>query len=339
MSLLALDIGGANLKVADGCGFARSVAFPLWKQPQQLGAALTSMIAEAPASETIVATMTGELADCFATKAEGVRFIVDALLTAARNRPTSIYQTDGRLVPPAVAMEQPMLAAAANWHVLARFAARLLSAEAGLLIDIGSTTTDMIPIAHGFPASMGQTDTSRLLSGELVYTGVERSPLCAVAASIPYRGQSCPLAQEMFATMLDAYLVLGDLPEEPTSTTTANGRSATVPMAIDRLARSICADREEFDRSDAVTAADALARAQQNLIVTALKRVLDRMTTSPEAVVISGQGEFLAKRVVDQLMPGVPTVSLSAILGPELSRCATAHALAVVAREHLDRKG
>lgn len=333
MSLLALDIGGANLKVADGCGFARSLAFPLWKEPEQLAGVLASLIAESPPCDAVAATMTGELADCFATKAEGVRFIVDALANAAQRRPTSIYLTDGRLVAPSVAIDQPTLAAAANWHVLARFAARRLQADVGLLIDIGSTTTDIIPIVRSSPASTGKTDTTRLLSGELVYTGVERSPVCAVASSIPYRGQSCPLAQELFATMHDVYLLLGDLPEQPTNSNTANGRPATKPFALDRLARAICADREEFHPGDALLASQSLADAQQDLIVARLQQVLRQMTIPPQAVVLSGQGEFLARRIVDRIIPDLPTASLSSILGPELSRCATAHALAVVARE------
>lgn len=36
MNWLALDIGGANLKVADGHGFAESYSFALWKDPNGL---------------------------------------------------------------------------------------------------------------------------------------------------------------------------------------------------------------------------------------------------------------------------------------------------------------
>ncbi len=80
--LLALDVGGANLKIADGAGFAASVPFPLWKMPERLAAALAELIGRAPPAERFVATMTGELADCYETKAQGVHAIVTALAEA-----------------------------------------------------------------------------------------------------------------------------------------------------------------------------------------------------------------------------------------------------------------
>ena len=45
-----------------------------------------------------------------------------------------------------------------------------------LLVDIGTTSTDIIPIVSGSVAALGHTDPDRLLSGELVYTGAVRTP-------------------------------------------------------------------------------------------------------------------------------------------------------------------
>ena len=194
--------------------------------------------------------MTGELADCFATKTEGVEFIIAALQKAADGRHTRLYLTNGALVAPAIALRTPLLAAASNWHALARFAGSLTDGGPALLIDIGTTTCDLIPIVDGRPAAVGQTDTDRLQSGELVYTGVERSPLCAVVGRAPYRGAMCPLAQEFFATTWDVYLTLGALPEQPQCTHTANHRPATragarPPCPVD------CDDRDIFTAADA----------------------------------------------------------------------------------------
>ena len=124
MNWLALDIGGANLKAADGLGFAVSQAFPLWRSPKQLVEALRTLIAGAPRADHLAATMTGELADCFSTKTEGVQFIINALSTAADGRHTRIYLNNGLLVSPQIALKQPLAAAATNWHALARFAGR-----------------------------------------------------------------------------------------------------------------------------------------------------------------------------------------------------------------------
>ena len=77
MSWLGLDIGGANLKAADGRGWARSVPFALWRDPQGLAEALATLVESAPTAERLAVTMTGELCDCFRSKAEGVRHILD----------------------------------------------------------------------------------------------------------------------------------------------------------------------------------------------------------------------------------------------------------------------
>jgi len=335
--LLAIDVGGANLKVADGRGFAHSRSFALWKTPERLAEALAELIADAPPADALVATMTGELADCFVTKADGVRAIIDSLVVAAAGRSLRIYLTDGDLVSPAEAIERPLAAAASNWRAVAQFAARYVSHGAGLLVDIGSTTCDVIPIIDGRPATIGMTDPERLVHGELIYTGVARSPLCAVADSLPWRGQKCPTAQELFATTLDAYLILGDLPEDTSDTATADGRPATRAAARDRLARAICADRTMFNEGDAVTAAEAVRAAQSARLSAPIIQVLGRMANKPGAVVISGQGEFLARRVMEKLRLGAEFISLADKLGPDVSRCAPAHALAVLALEAGDR--
>ncbi len=333
MRRLAFDIGGANLKASDGLDFCTTRPFPLWRRPTELAGALTSLAAEAPPADRWIATMTGELADCFATKAEGVRAIVEALAQAAEGRDVSIYLTDGRFVPPAVAIAQPLRAAAANWHALARFAVRYAPGDCGLLVDIGSTTTDIIPLVAGQPAALGQTDPERLVSGELVYTGVERSPVCALAAELPWAGRTCPTAQEVFATTWDVYLTLEDLPEEPASLHTADGRPATRACALDRLARQICADRTLFGPADAQAAARSVAQRQRQQIARALEAVLRRLPRPPRTVILSGHGEFLARRVIESVGLGADVVSLHAILGSEISRSATAYALAMLARE------
>ena len=75
MSCLGLDIGGANLKAANLDGWAKSVPFALWRDPNGLVSALQDLIAAAPPADQLAITMTGELCDCFQTNAEGVRHI------------------------------------------------------------------------------------------------------------------------------------------------------------------------------------------------------------------------------------------------------------------------
>lgn len=333
MGVLALDIGGANIKAANGLGFALSEPLELWKHLGSLPFALASILQRSPPAERIVVTMTGELADCFSTKAEGVAHIVAAVMTAAGHREVWVYQTDGSFVPPDYARTHPVLTAASNWHALARFAGKLVPDEFSFLFDIGSTTTDIIPICDGIPVARGRTDPDRLLHGELVYSGVVRSPVAALCQALPWHGRPCPVAQEVFATTLDAYILLGDLPEDPNSNRTADGRPATKDHAWDRLARSICADRSMFSQVDALNAARTVAQCQFSLLMNALKQTVVRYKQPLAPVVVCGQGEFLARGVVAKVLPKTPILSITSQLGPEISQCATAHALAVLALE------
>ncbi len=330
---LAVDIGGANLKVADGRGFTDLQAFSLWREPQKLVDTLRSMLFAAPPADHLAITMTGELADCFATKREGVGKILDAVEEAADHRHLRIYRIDGSLVAMPVARRDPMLVASANWHALARFAGHFAPRGNGMLIDIGTTTTDVVALVNGDPQPEGLTDTERLICGELIYTGVVRSPLAAVARSLPYRGNNCPVASEFFATMHDAYITLGDMPEDPTNTRTADGRPANKSAAHDRLARMLCADRESFDQNDAAEAARTASKAQCEIIATAIDQVRRRLAQPIESVVISGRGEFLARRIVEKQIPGAQIFALSEKISEASSECAPAHALAVIARE------
>jgi len=333
MDWLALDVGGANLKAADGVGFARSRPFPIWRAPDQLTAQLREMLAAAPAYDQLAVTMTAELADCFVSKSQGVRAIVDAVRSAADGCPVWIYLTTGEFADSDTACESPLLAAASNWHALAAFAARYCMGESGLMIDVGSTTSDVIPIVDGHPAAVGKTDPERLIGGELVYCGVDRTPIAALVERLPYRSVEVPVAAELFATTADAYLLLGEIAEEPENCDTADARPRTSAASRARIARMICSDVHDVTLQDATAMAAAVRCAQRDRIEAACRAVIANMPSPLETIILSGQGEFLGRQVVQQLRSRCRVLSLTNELGPEISRCAPAHALARLARE------
>lgn len=337
MRWLALDIGGANLKASDGEGFAKSVQFPLWKTPENLSQELRTLIAEAGDVDHLAATITGELADCFANKKEGIDLITKAFEEAASGRPTHVYLKDGSLVSPAIARGKERLAAASNWHALARFGGRFARKGPALLIDVGSTTCDIVPLLDGKPSHAAVDDTDRLIAGELVYSGIERSPVGCVSQSAPYRGRDCPLAHELFATMLDVYILLGDLREDSADKATADRRAATKANCCARLGRSVCADGDYFHHEDAVEMAKAIASDQTEKLARAVRQVVDRQEAPPQTVILSGHGPFLARRAIAQIGLHCNFVSLANELSPESSRSAAAHALAVLAREAFEK--
>jgi (4-(4-[2-(gamma-L-glutamylamino)ethyl]phenoxymethyl)furan-2-yl)methanamine synthase len=333
MSMLGFDIGGANIKIATADGRTRSVAFPLWKQPDRLVPQLTGLVAELADCERVAVTMTGELADCFATRREGVRRIADAVMQSVGNRPTRFWTTAGRFVTRQEVEFHAIAVAAGNWHALATWIGRQTPTESALLIDIGSTTTDIVPIWNGEPAGIGLTDRDRLAARELVYSGVRRTPLCAVVDAVPWGNDSIPIAAELFATTLDAYLLLRDLPEDPADQDTANGGPATVAAAQDRIARMVCSDREDVSREDAVRLARHFAAMQQRQIVVAVRTVLGRLAELPGMVVLSGSGEFLSRRVIEAVpeLAAARIVSLADAMDPGIAEAACAYAVTQLA--------
>ena len=379
MSILGLDIGGANIKGADETGRTVSRPFAMWKRHEQLADEIVSILAEFPQTERLAVTMTAELADCFATKSEGVRFILAAVVASAGSASVEAWTTAGRFVSASEAASRPMEVAAANWHALATWCGQMalskrepgerkapltltLSPEDGgegtrrktrgddavidpslvsrlsafdsscssLLIDIGTTTTDIVPLADGRPVARGLTDVGRLQTGELSYSGVKRTPVFALAHSVPFRDGYCPLAAELFATTLDVYLLLGGIAEDATDIETANGKPATKAAAYDRLARALCCDRDEVTFDEAVQIARFLADVQRQRLAGSLERVAARFETPIETIIISGSGSFLARRLIaeNRRTTAARIVSLDDQLSPGIAEAACAYAVA-----------
>jgi probable H4MPT-linked C1 transfer pathway protein len=331
---MALDVGGANIKAAHGAGQARTLPFELWKRPDELGRVLAALTATFPPYDRVALTMTAELCDCYPTKAVGVNAVLDAVLDALLGQPIEVWGVDGRFHEVDEVRQQPALAAASNWLALATLAARLLPDGPGLLIDIGTTTTDLIPLAHGRAAARGRTDTERLQNGELVYAGVRRTPICALATELPYRGLPTGLAAELFASTLDVYLTLDAILPDPKDLSTADGRPATKAAARDRLARMIGTDRDTFTAEDAL----AFAHAADEALLARLEAVAGRACRAtigrPRFAVVSGSGEFLARRLARRVIePGGAIVGLNEAWGPVASSAGCAYALLVLASE------
>ena len=316
--MLGLDIGGANLKAATSAGVSRSVPFPLWKHPERLGDALAGLVREFPGEHELAVTMTAELCDCYASKSDGVRSILRAVERIAET--ARVWTTSARFVTIAEALADPLPAAAANWLALATYVGRLAPHGPALLVDIGSTTTDIIPLLDGRPTPRGRTDPDRLACGELVYCGVRRTPLCAIFGLAK--------AAEFFATTEDLYLALGRLPESPERTDTADGRPATRIHALARLARMECADVDDGSRPLRIaTMAQSL---QVQRLADMVLTVAARMPGPVESVVLAGSGRFLLEDVLVEANLGhVRIVSLD----ESISAAACAYAVAVLAEE------
>ena len=335
MQVLGLDIGGANIKAATETAEACSVPLEIWRSPDRLVDTLVPIMDRFSSAEILAVTMTAELADCFATKADGIDRVLRTVEVVAGKRPIRVWQTSGEFVSTQEARDESRLTAAANWHALATFVGRLTPRGSAMLIDIGSTTTDLIPLLDGLPNPTGLTDIERLQSGELVYCGVRRTPLCALTDCVPLGNANCAVAAELFATIFDVYLSLGDIPENSADCLTANGRPATIAAAHDRLARSIGGDVSEISLAETHRIAEHIAEKQLRRLCDAAEVIAARMPGSCDNVLISGSGAFLARRVVANTprLQNATITALPELFGPRVSDAACAFAVAKLAAE------
>lgn len=318
-TVLGLDIGGANLKAAHSDGWVRSHPFALWQAPDKLAERLATLGAEAGDFDAIALTMTAELCDCFETKRQGVSHVLRATAALAGGRPIYVWGTDRRWLTVEEARSSPMTVAAANWHALATWTARQLSpGERSVLIDMGSTTTDIIPLTGTTGvATKARTDTQRLASGELLYLGAGRTPLMAVASVVPWRGRQYHVMAEHFADMRDALTLLGDANAEASPSSrddTADGRSRSREHCAARVLRMVGGDLDSHSMGDAKALARSLADAARERLRRAVQRVIAKHEAS--SAVIGGSGAGVALAWLDDLLPRV--VMLEDVLGRDL---------------------
>jgi probable H4MPT-linked C1 transfer pathway protein len=297
VTTLAVDVGGANTKAAwfDGATL-RTVSrpFEVWRDRDTLADVLRE-VAAGPA-DAVAITMTAELSDAFRTKREGVAFVLDAAQAAFGDRPLSVLTSAGELVTAEEARARPWDVAAANWVATALAVAAAYSDA--LLIDVGSTTTDIVPIAAGRVAATADNDLERLLAGELVYTGVLRTNLATIAPRVPVRGGWCSVSSEYFAISADVHLVLGGLAQEAYDCPTPDGRPATVAFARERIARLLCSDVEQLQEDEIDAIAAYLGGEQLRQIEDAARRA---QLPSDAPVVAVGSGAFLAREVAARM--------------------------------------
>jgi probable H4MPT-linked C1 transfer pathway protein len=279
--VIGIDVGGANLKVVDG-NRVTSWYCPLW-EGAPLREHLRAFRDSHPDPDAAV-VMSGELADCFGSKLEGIRGIVASVQEVY---PTAIfYGTDA-----AFHREPVSRLAAANWLA----GADLLRTRypGAVLLDVGSTTTDIIPLAR-FPELLGLTDLGRLRRGYLLYTGLLRTPVAARLSTVTLQGEVIPVSSEHFAIAADAHLVLGHIGPRAYSCDTPDRKEKNVGAALRRLARVVCADLDEIGPEGAMEIARQFWEAQRDQVRAAVDRVAGEC--GADHVMVAGIGSSLFAR-------------------------------------------
>jgi len=325
------DVGGAHLKIArveNGTLTAvRQLPCPLWQGLDQLDAALTE--AESVTGEATVhaITMTAELTEIFDSRESGVVALLEKLRTRLRGEMRIFVGLKG-FVDVQTARGDPLSVASANFLATARVvAARRPQA---LLIDMGSTTTDILACDR----PQGLNDAERLQTGELVYTGLTRTPVASVATRCPLAGQWQGLARDAFATMGDVRRILGTLPDNVDHHATADGKGKSVPESLARFARGFGRDADMRHLSTWQASAAYVCERQLRSIHDGVLQVLSRPGLEISSVVTAGIGAEAAEAIAVRL--NQPAIDFGSLIEASAehrlwaTRCAPAVSVALL---------
>jgi len=351
VEILGLDIGGANLKaiklnVSNGKIYAEKIIreyFPVWILGRSGVVEGLKKLKESinPSPNYIVSTtMTAELSDLFRNKSEGVRFIVETVEKVFSDASRKFYvNVKSKLVECSEAYKNPLEIAAANWAASAWLISKKL--RNCIFIDIGSTSTTIVPIVNGEISVKGYTDPEKLVYGELVYLGVLRTNICSIVDKVPYKGLLARVSSEKFALSGDACLVLGKIHVKDYTTETANGRGRSVRECLDRLSRVPCADNEILNEYEILEIARYVYESMVFRVFEALIQVRSRIASlgydpSMFKVCTAGLGSFLAKEAAKRA-GFKDIVDVSSIYGKKISHILPAYAVALMALEVLGK--
>lgn len=338
MQSLGLDVGGANTKaiLLDGGRMEKSWLryIPLWKDKKALGRFLRDL-AGSTRPRVVGVTLTGELCDIFQTKQEGVTEIVQTTCDAFGEDICLFVALDGTLLTREQSLATPKNLAAANWMASTSIVGR--KRANCIFVDVGSTTTDIIPLQGGKPAPLGRTDLQRLKTGELVYTGVLRTPLPCICHEVSLGNERIGIAAEYFAIAADVYRVLGMIRQEDYICETPDGRKKDKQSCMQRIARLFGSDVEEIGEAQIIMAAKFFHDQQTDLVARGLEKVmgLHGLPRDSEIVVAGLGGRILAKKAA--LALGLnEVIDLATLYDEDAALMAPAFGAALLAIEALE---
>lgn len=341
MKIAGFDIGGANTDLAivqfNESGDIEVIKtdfeyFPMWLKRDDLEKALLGLVKdEIDSIDAVGICMTAELVDAYKTKEEGVIDIATKSKDAFQV-PVGFIGLNGVLEFDDV-IKNPNEVAAANWVATSKIAAKI--ASNCIMIDTGSTTTDIIPIKEGSECAKGRSDLERLKTGELVYSGTLRTNVAALVDKVPLNGDYVRVSSELFAITADVQMVLGNIKEEDYSCDTPDGAGKSKLECMRRISRVVCGDLNMLSESDIEKIAAYIYKKQVERVAEALLEVSKRENI--DLIVTTGLGmDIIGAKAAE--FAKLDSIGMDQLLKKEECVVAPAVGTALMMEEHLSKK-
>jgi (4-(4-[2-(gamma-L-glutamylamino)ethyl]phenoxymethyl)furan-2-yl)methanamine synthase len=345
VNVLGLDIGGANtkatfLKTQNGAVKDIEVLleyFPIWKDgktqlPKFLEMLKTKLIGT-EAVDGVGVTITAELSDAYKTKKEGINHVLDCVCHVFGVVPLFVLDVEANLLSVKEALEEPLRVASANWAATGWLVSKLV--KDCVVVDVGSTSTSIIPIIAGKIGAEGKADLEKLQNGELVYSGSLRTNIATIVKKIPVKGKMTRVSSELFSQSGDVHLILGNITEKEYTGETCDGRGKTRNEAASRLARVVCADTDMIAEQEIMDIARFVYAKQVEQIVDGLKQTSDRIKIAKIAVVTGLGREFLARKAAEKAEFN-KVIAMEELLNADTAVVSPSVGVALLVAEHLE---
>ena len=295
MKIIGWDIGGAHIKAVKidlqkKTSKTEQIYSPIWKNINNLKKSIKLIKNKLGKTNYHAITMTAELSDIFSDRVNGVKYIVK-LSSKILGEKNIFFYSKKNFLKKKLAIKKTFELNSMNWHATASFISN--SFPNCILIDIGSTTTDIIPIKNKRIISKSVNDYQRLKSNELIYLGVLRTPIQAIK-------KKQNLINENFANLSDVYRILNKIPSSIDLFPTLDNKTKNKHDSARRIARIFGQDYEKKHFLKWKKTAHKIEREHLKILNMTIKKIEKKKKLNKVPIIGAGIGEFLVKKVSKQ---------------------------------------
>ncbi len=327
IEFLGIDIGGAHLKIIgldkDGIViFAEYSSCRVWEGTKFLGKLFKDLNNLFPRKTLKCAiTITAEMCDNFKDRKEGFKKIIK--LCQILEFKKYFYVNNSQIFKKKPKYSEFI---SMNWHSIGRFLENKV--DNAILLDFGSTTTDLVCIKDNRIANEYFDDFLRINNYELKYTGFTRTPLYGITHEIKSTNNVQKIIPENFSESSDIYRVLNKLDKKNDVDKTSDNRGKTKKESLIRISRNFGFDYKILFKKKIEKICNEISSIQLYSIYEAMNKLQKKFQIKKPTIIVSGIGQDVLSDYLKK--KGIKTIYLHKFLRKsKLNKKASFHAPAL----------